>query len=212
MAGAAASIISYTDSTVVLKYGAPGTFDWSNLTCTVTNSCGSTTLAGSGSCIIASSTGEAGDDLVIGDNRYRTWIFPEGLGRWTIDGLRELPAYATSASVNPDGIGGYYYTDLQAKTTCPHGWSLPKAPAVSQVLPFLKMLSLNDVEWPLVWSRWLQNGSNSSTVLAAAYWVNDGDAGVEMGFSGSVYFGGWITWRSYEYQLTVLCVQDGTHD
>ena len=89
---AGAEILSSTDTTVVLKYTTPGMFDWSSLSCTVSNACGSTTLKGSGSFTVLNDAGSPGADLVIGGNRYKTYTFPNSMGTWMIENLRELPA------------------------------------------------------------------------------------------------------------------------
>ncbi|MDR1610924.1 MAG: hypothetical protein LBS08_05395, partial [Candidatus Symbiothrix sp.] len=122
-------IIDSTKTYAVLKYKAVGTFDWSNLTCTISNSCGPTIIEGNGECEVLSSASTAGPVVECGTNRYNTWQFPDNLGLWTVDYLKENPALATS---HPDEeeveTSAYYYGLETAAIACRalgDGWRLP---------------------------------------------------------------------------------------
>jgi hypothetical protein len=131
---AGATITQATDNMVILKYDTEGTFDWNNLSCTLTNSCGATTIRGTGECLILSSLGSADEDLIIGNNHYGTWTYPDGLGTWMIDAMRELPADITSGMRNEDGSFGFYYSASKSENLCPAGWTIPSYVDASRIM------------------------------------------------------------------------------
>ncbi|MDR1610796.1 MAG: hypothetical protein LBS08_04720 [Candidatus Symbiothrix sp.] len=141
MAGDAAEIVDSTKTYAVLKYNKAGTFDWSNLTCSVDNVvCGETPIVGFGECKVLDSFGSADEDLIVETNTYKTWRFPDGLGRWMVEPLREQPARFTS---HPDdgGTSNAFYYDLEcAQQACASlGWKLPTTDQAMQALTLWRL-------------------------------------------------------------------------
>ena len=119
------SLVSETKDKVVFQYNTPGIHDWSDLTCTVTNSCGSSTISGSGSLTITGDLGSDGPDLVIpGGGTYKTYNFPAGIGTWMLTPLKEQPAAYIWNEGGPSPHG-HLYDRTSAQSMCPNGWRLP---------------------------------------------------------------------------------------
>jgi hypothetical protein len=110
----------------------------------VTNTCGSTTSAKFTVTVSEFEYSSAGLDLVVGENTYKTWVFPGTLGRWMTsnskEGTYEFDSYILPASAGytpGPGERGYYYYPDQASSACPVGWHLPTVNEVGSLSVYL---------------------------------------------------------------------------
>jgi hypothetical protein len=167
------------DTCLIIRHNTAGDFDWEQLSCTVIDSYGSTTINGAGKYTVTADLGSQGPDLVIGENSYRTYNFPNGIGTWMIDNLKELPADYTHHALLTEGERGYYYKYETSRTACPAGWHLPSASQTAKMTAFALLLEGSAPYNSLYVNRAGYFAGNSSTPrLANTYfWLADGYVG-----------------------------------
>jgi uncharacterized protein (TIGR02145 family) len=68
--------------------------------------------------------GRPGPDLIVGENKYTTYIYPGNVGTWMTDDSKEGTPDCEYYDVAVPALGSYYSTE-NAPSACPTGWHLP---------------------------------------------------------------------------------------
>jgi uncharacterized protein (TIGR02145 family) len=201
-----------TSDTLVIRFPAKGNFSWKQLSCKVTNSCGSVTVSGDGDFIVTD-TGymEETDFTSESSNSYRTYNFPNGIGTWMIDNWKEEPATLKAyPGEHAEGERGYYYDYAAALTACPAGWKLPTVTQAYRMAMFAKTLPaehpVRDAVWdPNTYAGYTSLQTNGTWATGAwglnsVLWAETGWVRMDVG----TFFGEWE--QIFSFAATLRCV------
>jgi hypothetical protein len=206
-----------TQDTIYVTFNSIGSFSGNNLSVTVSNDCGSTSMHYSGNYTITD-TGTPGPLLSTPAYEYTTYVFPENLGTWMLDWSREgnpdLKTYKQGMELAVDeeyaeGERGYYYSYTEHKSGCPTGWRIPSRIEFYNALNFIRFMP-EDNEYR---NKWLakesmpgwrySSGTWNSWNSAVAVWV---DYGTESWGANYASRASYLQLRSAP--CSVVCIKD----
>jgi hypothetical protein len=150
-----------------------------------------------------------GEDLIVGGNTYRTFVFPASIGTWMISGSKEGTPDETTFPGQAEGVRGYYYSFENAQNACPPNFSLPSREVTYRLGQYLLHVAgslpietwsdiksmggiFREDRYPLYWGQRRQ------------FWTADGSTAFTTRFDNRIY----IADPGFLGLNQVLCVKD----